>query len=123
MATQSIVQQQQTNTPLAQAQANVRQLTPAVDIYENEREYLVMADLPGVSPEALHVQYEPPELVIQGDRPANGVPAIRYARAFQLDSSIDPEGISAELVGGVLRVRLPKKAAARPRKIAVRSGA
>ena len=123
MATQSIVQQQPNNAPLAQAQPNLRQLTPPVDIYENDSEYLVIADLPGVSPEAARVQYEPPELVIQGDRPANGAPAVRYARTFQLDSTIDPEAITAELVGGVLRVRLPKKAAARPRKIAVRSAA
>jgi len=123
MANQSINRHPEANTPLAQPSQDVQRLTPPVDIYENDAEYLVLADLPGVSAEALRVQYEPPELVIEGDRRANGAAAVRYARAFEFDRNIDPQGITAELSGGVLRVKLPKNAAARPRKITVRAAA
>jgi len=83
----------------------------------------LLADVPGVSVETLRVQFEPPELVIEGDRPADDGHSVRYARAFHLDDRIDPEGITAELKHGVLRLKLAKSKASQARHIQVKATA
>ena len=113
---------QPTEAP-AQPVEPVRRVTPRVDIFENDREYLLFADVPGVSAETLRVQFEPPELVIEGDRKFGDGSAVRYRRAFQLDERIDPEGITAELKHGVLRLRLAKSKALQARRIEVKRAA
>lgn len=95
-----------------------RELTPAVDIYENETELLVVADVPGVSPEGLELRIEPPELRIQGNLPGE---AGAYVRAFRVDERIQSEKVSADLKDGVLTVRLPKVEKPRARRIEVRA--
>jgi len=114
------------NTELAKQPTRehaARRVTPRVDIFENEQEYLLLADVPGVSAETLHVQFEPPELVIEGDRNADDGQPVRYARAFQVGERIDPEGITAELKHGVLRLQLAKSKASQPRRIEVKAPA
>jgi HSP20 family protein len=108
---------------LAQRVETARRVTPRVDIFENDQEYLLLADVPGVSAETLRVQFEPPELVIEGDRKVDGGSPVRYARAFQLDERIDPEGITAELKHGVLRLKLAKSKASQARRIQVKATA
>ena len=98
-----------------------RELPLPVDIYEGNDELLLMADLPGVEPEGLSVSFEAPELRIEGRRGA-GENASVYSRTFRVSESIDPNGISAELAAGVLKLRLAKAAHTKPRKIEVRVG-
>jgi HSP20 family molecular chaperone IbpA len=100
-----------------------RRVTPRVDIFENEKEYVLFADVPGVSAETLRVQFEPPELVIEGDRKFGDGSTVRYRRAFQLDERIDLDGITAELKHGVLRLRLAKSKASQARRIEVKAAA
>lgn len=102
---------------------HARELLPPVDIYENDQELLLVADLPGVNSDALNLHVDPPELRIEGRRAAFGSEdASTYVRAFQISDSIDPNGISAELRNGVLNVHLKKASAQQPRKIPVKSG-
>jgi HSP20 family molecular chaperone IbpA len=108
---------------VAQRVETARRVTPRVDIFENDREYLLLADVPGVSAETLRVQFEPPELVIEGDRKVDEGPPVRYTRAFRLDERIDPEGITAELKHGVLRLKLAKSKASQARRIQVKPAA
>lgn len=96
----------------------LHELVPAVDIYENEQELLVVADVPGVNPEGLELRIEPPELRIKGT-PAYADGTV-YFRAFRIDERIASERVSAELKDGVLTVHLPKAERARPRKVDVR---
>lgn len=96
----------------------LHELVPAVDIYENEQELLVIADVPGVNPEGLELRIEPPELRIKGT-PAYDDGTV-YFRAFRIDERIASERVSAELKDGVLTVHLPKAEKARPRKVDVR---
>jgi len=98
-----------------------RQLSLPVDIYEGSDELLLLADLPGVEPEGLTVNYEAPELRIEGRRGAGDTASV-YSRTFRVSEQIDPSGISAELASGVLKLRLPKAAHTKPRKIEVRAG-
>lgn len=98
-----------------------RQLALPVDIYEGSDELLLLADLPGVEPEGLSVSFEAPELRIEGRR-GKGDAASVYSRTFRVSEQIDPNGISAELTAGVLKLRLAKAAHTKPRKIEVRAG-
>jgi len=98
-----------------------RQLSLPVDIYEGSDELLLLADLPGVQPDGLNVSFEAPELRIEGRR-GSGDNAPVYSRTFRVSEQIDPNGISAELSAGVLKLRLAKAAHTKPRKIEVRAG-
>lgn len=102
---------------------------PRVDILETDQEVLLLADLPGVRPNDVDVRFENGELTIHGRRtPTNAgkrralweyEPA-HYHRVFRLTEDVAAERIEAELKNGVLRVRLPKAEAAKPRRIAVK---
>ena len=102
---------------------------PAVDIYENADELLLVADMPGVATGDLRVHFEKGHLSIEGRRESgpdhNPVAAeflpIDFRRTFAVPQGIDPEKISADLRSGVLRVHLPKADALKPRQIQVRA--
>lgn len=102
------------------------EVAPHVDVYENDREYLVIADLPGVAAEGLSVGLEDQELSLDARRAApvtveGAHYLLRYRRSFRIPATVDAAGIDASLAAGVLELRLPKSAAARPRRIEVRS--
>ncbi len=111
------------------SQSNVW-FTPRFDVYEDNNEYVLMGDLPGVSPAGLDLTYENGELSIHGRvEPRYG--EVRcfageygigdFRRTFTVGELIDGANISAELRDGVLSVHLPKRAEAKPRKIEVRA--
>lgn len=101
-------------------------LSPAVDIYEDEETLTLFADLPGVPRDRLNLGIEQGILTVEALAPAeeNGsvfreFKTTGYYRRFQLPESLEFDKVSAELTDGVLKLRLPKAAAARPRKIEV----
>ncbi|HVY46729.1 MAG TPA: Hsp20/alpha crystallin family protein [Minicystis sp.] len=96
-------------------------VTPAVDVFENRDELLVLADLPGVDKDDLSIALEKSQLSIRGKRVIDGH-AFDYARTFVVPNGIDADRISAELANGVLRLVLPKSAALKPRTIQVKAG-
>lgn len=104
-------------------------IAPPVDIYENPEEILLYADLPGVPEERLTVRLEKDQLSIEG-RPARedsgtllagSKKHADYRREFIVPKGIDAEKIEATIRQGVLRVRLPKLAAIKPRQIEVKA--
>jgi HSP20 family protein len=104
---------------------------PRVDIYENDRELVLCADVPGVRPEDIDLRYERGELLLHGRVRARQRPGQfllteyeegDFYRSFSISESIDALKIEAECKNGVLTVHLPKVAAARPRPIQVRTG-
>src|SRR5688572_464362 len=102
---------------------------PPVDIYEDDRGLVVVADLPGVEPGALDVRVDQGVLTLQArTQPlASGTPLHReyeltgFFRQFQLPEEIDTGRIEAELTQGVLTLRLPRATPAPPRRIDVRT--
>ncbi len=100
-------------------EASGRRVSPAVDIFENAEGFLIVADLPGVEPNAVRVEFNPPELLV-GGRASVGSP-VEYERRFELGSGVDPASIAAELKLGVLQVQVKKSAQLRARKVEVRS--
>jgi HSP20 family molecular chaperone IbpA len=105
--------------------------TPAVDIFETDKEITLLADMPGVKAADLNIDLHENVLSLDGEvKPPEGdgeVDIIReyrtgkYYRQFTLSQVIDQAKIDAEMKDGVLRLRLPKVEAATPRKIAVKS--
>jgi HSP20 family protein len=105
--------------------------TPAVDIFETEKEITLLADMPGVTSKALNIDLHENILTLDGDvsspEGADEVDVLReyrtgkYYRQFTLSQVIDQAKIDAAMKDGVLRLRLPKVEAATPRKIAVKS--
>lgn len=103
--------------------------SPRVDVYENEKEILLIADLPGVPKDKLNVHVDGENLVLEGQRVddvkgsllAAEYRPLDFRRAFNVPPGIDREKIDAELVAGVLKLHLPKEAALQPRRIPIRS--
>jgi HSP20 family molecular chaperone IbpA len=106
--------------------------TPDVDIFEDERQITLLADMPGVAPDAITIDLDDGVLSINGDvkpfEKAEEKDVIvefeigRYARQFTLSEAIDQSKIEAKLDDGVLRLTLPKAEKAMPRQIAVTAG-
>lgn len=107
----------------------VIEIIPAVDIYENDDEILLHADMPGVVKENIAVNIDNGTLSLSGIRQlkTDGASAweeftdVEYARRFSVPQSIDVERVEAELRNGVLRLHLPKSEASRPRQIEIRT--
>ncbi|MBN1450565.1 MAG: Hsp20/alpha crystallin family protein [Anaerolineales bacterium] len=108
-----------------------RSFVPRADIYETEKEIIVLADIPGASDKTVDITLEKNVLSIT----AYVEPAIPsgfeiayaeyeegdYQRSFRLSDEIDRDKIEATVSEGVLRLRLPKSQAAKTRKIAVKT--
>jgi HSP20 family protein len=105
--------------------------SPAIDIFESEKEITLLADMPGVKANNLSIDLKENVLTLSGEvealEGANEVDVFReyrtgrYLREFSLSQLIDQSKINAELKEGVLHLKLPKVEKASPRKIAVKS--
>ena len=94
--------------------------TPRADILTTEASVTILVDLPGVRPADLRVQLERGVLLLDGtEKTSEGEVRARHRRAIALEHRVDPDGISATLEHGVLRLELPRNPADRPRTIPV----
>jgi HSP20 family protein len=115
--------------PARRARTSETLLRAPVDIFEDSESLVLTADMPGVSKDHLNVRVEGDTLLLEGDvlfdlpEKAEAVYAdvrsTAYRRSFVLSRELDTEKIQANLKDGVLSVRIPKRAAVRPRKIEV----
>ncbi|GAB6192616.1 Hsp20/alpha crystallin family protein [Desulfocastanea catecholica] len=102
-------------------------VAPVVDIYENEDEILLQADMPGVTKEQVTINVDNGKLEISGMRKleTKGTSTwqefgdVEYRRIFSVPQSIDVGKVNAELKEGVLKLHLPKTEAAKPRTIQI----
>lgn len=104
---------------------------PHVDIFETDRDVVVLADVPGVVPKNIELSLEENILTIQAQRETpkylgrlilEEYETGHYLRRFTVAETIDQDRIEASLVNGVLKVRLPKVGPAKPKKIEVKIG-
>jgi HSP20 family protein len=105
---------------------------PTADVCENEDQYKVWLDMPGVDPKDLDVRFENGTLTVWGKVDPRELKATRlfseygvgdYYRTFNVTEAIDAGRISAECEDGVLCLTLPKAEAAKPKRIEVRTKA
>jgi HSP20 family protein len=106
--------------------------TPPVDLYETPTDFVLSAELPGLSRNEIDIHAEENRIVIRGERAAVSGRQIRceqyhrverghgrFSRAFTLPEAIDVNGVTAELKEGILTVTMPKAAGRSTRRIVV----
>lgn len=105
--------------------------SPAVDVAEDDKEYVVKADLPEVKKEDVSVSIQDGLLVVAGERKQEkeekGKKFHRIERSYGkfvrrlgVPTDVDATKVSAEYGDGVLRVHLPKAPSAKPASIDVK---
>jgi HSP20 family protein len=104
-----------------------------MDAYRAGEEFVVHFDLPGVDPSAIEVNVERNVLSVKAERRpgvqenTETVVAERpygvFSRQLFLGEALDTEHVQADYDAGVLTVRIPVAAQAKPRKIEVSAGA
>jgi HSP20 family protein len=129
MSNQQQISPREADTPNKNQSPKTRAVTPPVDVYENREEFLLVADMPGITRDDVRIHLDKGQLTVEARRsePNGGkllayeVRGNVYRRAFSVPQGIDADKVSAELQQGVLRVHLPKSAAVKPRQIQVQS--
>ena len=96
---------------------------PAADLYEDEDNFYVRMELPGILKERIDLQVEDSVLTIRSQEiKADGVSecADRFQRGISVPDGVEVDKIAASYQDGMLTVTLPKQAAPAPRKITVK---
>jgi HSP20 family protein len=108
----------------------LRRWMPAMDLVESKEQFVLRADLPGLTEDDVKIELEDGTLTISGERNAehesNEEGYYRLERAFgqfsrslTLPKGIDPEAVEAHFDRGVLEVRIPKPEERKPRRIEI----
>lgn len=126
-----VKEKQEVSSPAEQTKPGLV-FTPSVDIFENDKEIVLLADMPGVQAKALNIDLRDNTLTLDGEvEPfeAAGEEDVlieyevgKYYRQFSLSEVIDQAKIDAQMKDGVLRLTLPKVEKAAPRSITVQAG-
>jgi HSP20 family protein len=105
----------------------------AIDVSEDVKAYTVIANLPGMSKEHIHVEIDGNQVRIRAERGGESTEkndetskVLRterfngsYARGFSLPQELDNDGASAKYEQGVLTLNLPKKAQVSAKRLAI----
>lgn len=123
-------EKQEVNTPAEQTRPGLV-FSPRVDIFETDKNIVLLADMPGVASDKLDVDLRENTLTLSAEAvSAKGADEQdilseygvgKYYRQFSLSEVIDQSKIEAKLQSGVLRLVLPKVEKAAPRKISISS--
>jgi HSP20 family protein len=110
---------------------STRTFDPAIDVHASDHEVVFVCDVPGLKQADLDVTVENRVLTIKGTRKFEGKEDEQvmlgraygpFSRSFTLPDYVDDENLSARLADGVLTIRLPKQAKAKPRKVQISDG-
>ena len=94
--------------------------TPPVDLYETATDFILTADLPGLSRDQIDVSVDDNRVIIRGERVGGPIDMPceqfhrverghgRFSRSFALPDAVDVSRVSADLKDGILTVRIPK---------------
>jgi len=106
--------------------------TPAVDIHEEAKQFVVRADLPGVTPKDIEITAEKGVLALRGSRDFeqksddghySRIERVtgKFVRTFTLPENVATDQINAKFKDGVLELTIPKIAKPEPRRIEVQA--
>jgi HSP20 family protein len=106
---------------------------PAVDVYEDEHNLTLKIEVPGIDEKDLDIRVENNTLTVHGERKFEKEEKEEnyrrierqygsFTRSFTLPNTVDPDSIQANYDKGVLKIRLGKKAEAKPKQIRVNVG-
>jgi HSP20 family protein len=113
--------------------APARRWIPAMDLVETEDHFVLKADLPGVAESDVKIELESNVLTIAGERKTeheakkDGYYRLErstgtFSRALTLPEGVDSGAVTAGFDNGVLEVRIPKPAEAKPRRVEISVG-
>ena len=113
--------------------ATSRRWVPAMDLVETDDHLVLRGDLPGMTEDDVDIEIKDNVLTVSGERKAEhedkGEGYHRVERAFgsfsrslSLPRGVDPEQIDASFTNGVLEVRIPKPAEAKPTRVQIGKG-
>jgi HSP20 family protein len=106
---------------------------PAVDVYEDEHNVTLKFEVPGIEEKDIDVRIENNTLTVHGERKFEKEEKEEnyrrierqygsFTRSFTLPNTVDHEHVSANYDKGVLKIKLAKKAEAKPKQIKVNVG-
>jgi HSP20 family protein len=104
---------------------------PSVDIFENQNQIVLEAELPGMKPENVEISIENNVLTLHGERKfekkdeGDNFHRVErsygsFTRSFTLPPTVSSENATAEFENGVLRLTLAKREEAKPRRIEIK---
>ncbi len=108
--------------------------TPAVDVYETDTHYIILAELAGVNREHMEVSLKGERLTLRGERhePPSADPKQRlhrmevdygsFLRMIDLPEAPDSDAIEAQYENGFLQIRIRRRGVHRPVVVEVESG-
>ena len=113
------------------APARGARLSPAVDLTEDEKSFIVTAELPGVKKDDVTVELQDDVLTIRGEKKSEREEKKdrshwvertygSFSRSFTLPPTAVGEELKASFTDGVLKVEIPKKEQAKPRQISIK---
>jgi HSP20 family protein len=106
---------------------------PPVDVYEDEHNVTLKIEVPGIDEKDIDVRIENSTLTVHGERKFEKEEKEEnyrrverqygsFTRTFTLPNTVDTENVSANYEKGVLKIKLAKKAEAKPKQIKVNVG-
>jgi HSP20 family protein len=118
------------DTPTPGNGTTVRRWIPAMDLVETDDHFVLKADLPGVDESDVNIVFENNVLTVSGERRTeheakkDGYYRLErttgsFSRSLTLPEGIDADDVNAKFDNGVLEVRIPKPAEAKPRRIQI----
>ncbi len=104
---------------------------PAVDIYENENEIVLTAEIPGINEKDVEIKIEDNTLTLKGERKFEKETKEEnyhriersygsFYRAFTLPHSVDTEKVEAVHENGVLKITMPKRQELKPKTVQIK---
>jgi len=115
------------------ANGGMRRWVPAMDLVETADDFVLRADLPGLSEEDVKIEIEDNVLTVSGERQGEqesreqGFYRLErsfgaFSRSLTLPKGVDVDGVAASFDRGVLEVRIPKPEQVKPRRISIAVG-
>ncbi|HWC26683.1 MAG TPA: Hsp20/alpha crystallin family protein [Solirubrobacteraceae bacterium] len=110
-----------------------RRWIPAMDLVETDEHFVLKADLPGMTESDVNIEVENNVLTVSGERKTEHEEkhegyyrleraAGAFSRSLSLPEGIDADAVTASFDNGVLEVRIPKPAQAKPRRVQIGVG-
>lgn len=105
---------------------------PAVNVLQDaEGNYVVCFEVPGVSPDDIHIESQGRTLTLSGKREASASPTEsfhrrergvgQFSRSFQFSTDLNLEQTQASYRQGMLTINIPKREETKPRQISVQA--
>jgi HSP20 family protein len=121
------------DTPNPANGTTFRRWIPAMDLVETEHDFVLKADLPGLSESDVNIELDDNVLTISGERKSEhedrkaGYYRVErsygsFRRSLTLPEGVDPEAVKATFDKGVLEVTVPKPVQQQPRKVQITVG-